>query len=415
MKKKLLVLSLLVFLINCTKAQNVNIPDANFKALLLSDTTINSNQDTAIQVSEALNYTGAIDASNSNIADFTGIEDFGSLTNLNCSYNQLTNLNLSNNTLLTSINCTGNQINSLDVINNTLLLTLDCSNNQLTTLNTVNNPLLTNLTCNNNQIGALNLSSNTALTIIICSGNQMGDLQISNNTLLNTINASFNQISFLDFSSNISLKNLQIQNNLIQNIDFGVIDSIVNLICYNNQLTNMDLSYNTGLISIQCNDNKLKGLNLSSSSSLTELWCYNNELEYLNVQNGNNINFTDFDAQYNPLLTCIMVDSVTFSNANWPLIDPASNFSTFCTALGVRDIEIRTITVFPNPAYYQIKALTEKGIEPKSWSILSGCGTEMIRSTWNGNSISVETLHPGMYILSLQFLEKTINLKFIKG
>ena len=43
-----------------TQAQNVNIPDANFKAALVNNTSINTNMDTDIQITEAAAYNGAI-------------------------------------------------------------------------------------------------------------------------------------------------------------------------------------------------------------------------------------------------------------------------------------------------------------------------------------------------------------------
>ena len=72
--------------------QNVNIPDANFKAYLVGNTAINTNLDTEIQVSEANAFTGSIDCSSLSIADLTGIEEFTDLTILYCGNNQLTEL-----------------------------------------------------------------------------------------------------------------------------------------------------------------------------------------------------------------------------------------------------------------------------------------------------------------------------------
>ena len=40
--------------------QNVNIPDANFKAYLVGNTAINTNGDAEIQVSEATTFNGLI-------------------------------------------------------------------------------------------------------------------------------------------------------------------------------------------------------------------------------------------------------------------------------------------------------------------------------------------------------------------
>ena len=56
--KKLLLVLLALPLIGF--GQNVNIPDANFKAYLVGNTAINTNGDTEIQVSEAAAFNGTI-------------------------------------------------------------------------------------------------------------------------------------------------------------------------------------------------------------------------------------------------------------------------------------------------------------------------------------------------------------------
>ena len=50
--------------------------DTNFKAVLINDSTINTNYDSDITHSEALNFTGIIAAQNSNIGNVEGIEFF---------------------------------------------------------------------------------------------------------------------------------------------------------------------------------------------------------------------------------------------------------------------------------------------------------------------------------------------------
>ena len=92
--------------------QNVNIPDTNFKAYLVGEPSINTNGDTEIQLSEATAFNGAIICDSMNISDLTGIEAFTALTELYCSYNQLTSLNVTQNTALTDLNC-GWNLNSL--------------------------------------------------------------------------------------------------------------------------------------------------------------------------------------------------------------------------------------------------------------------------------------------------------------
>ena len=72
---KKLNLLFLAIAFHCASAQNVNIPDAKFKAALVGNSSINTNGDTEIQVSEAMSYTGesllAYDSAFS-ISDLTG-------------------------------------------------------------------------------------------------------------------------------------------------------------------------------------------------------------------------------------------------------------------------------------------------------------------------------------------------------
>ena len=146
--------------------QNVNIPDANFKAYLVGEPSINTNGDTEIQVSEANAFNGSIFCFNMNISDLTGIEAFTALTTLRCQDNQLT---------------------SIDISNNLALIYFECVNNQLTSLDLSNNLALTDLRCNNNQLTSLDVSQNTALDYLKCSSNQ-----ITNSNIIKFYNKSDN-------------------------------------------------------------------------------------------------------------------------------------------------------------------------------------------------------------------------------
>ncbi len=132
--------------------QNVYIPDANFKAYLVGNTAINTNGDAEIQVSEAATFNDTIDCDNNNIYDLTGIEAFISLNTLSCNYNNLTNLDLSNNIELISVDCAYNQITTIDVSNNNDLIMLSAENNLLSSIDVTNNTQLINLICYSNQL-----------------------------------------------------------------------------------------------------------------------------------------------------------------------------------------------------------------------------------------------------------------------
>ena len=78
MKKKLLTLISIITFAFTLSAQNVNIPDANFKAYLLGRTdSINTDADKQeISISEAQAFNGMIDISSKNITSLVGFEYF---------------------------------------------------------------------------------------------------------------------------------------------------------------------------------------------------------------------------------------------------------------------------------------------------------------------------------------------------
>ena len=96
-----------------------------------------------------LDVSGTYDAVGE-LTSLKGIEYFTSLKRLRCFYNQLTSLDISNNTALTSLSCYSNQLTTLDVSSNTALELLDCDSNQLTSLDISNNTALTLLWCYDN-------------------------------------------------------------------------------------------------------------------------------------------------------------------------------------------------------------------------------------------------------------------------
>ena len=61
---------------------------------------------------------------------------------VNCSNNQLENLDVSANSLLTTLHCLGNSLTNLDITQNSLLGILACGRNQLAKLDISKNPVL---------------------------------------------------------------------------------------------------------------------------------------------------------------------------------------------------------------------------------------------------------------------------------
>ncbi|NOY23471.1 MAG: hypothetical protein GXO70_08175 [Acidobacteria bacterium] len=239
-------------------AQNVTIPDADFKAFLVAN--YDTNGDGEIQVSEAEAVTGTMDtpgdsSSTGSIRDLTGIEAFTELTGLTCSNEQLSSLDISSNTKLTTLRCTTNQLTGLDVQANTALKYIYCHENQISSLNLENNINLLWLYCSDNQLTSLDVSKNTNLERLYCYENLITALDLSANAQLQYLYCRDNQLSSLDLSSNSLLERLY---------------------CSGNQLTSLNIGSNN-LTRFYCYDNLLGSiLDVTACASLTDYVCYGN-------------------------------------------------------------------------------------------------------------------------------------------
>lgn len=110
-------------------------PDEDFRNYMIDYFDIDG--DRRISIAEAARIE-TIDLRNITVASLEGVEYCTALTNLDCSGNQLTALDVSRNTKLEYLICYGNQLSTLDISQNTALTGLVCYNNQLTTLDVSN-------------------------------------------------------------------------------------------------------------------------------------------------------------------------------------------------------------------------------------------------------------------------------------
>ncbi|MCG2611427.1 T9SS type A sorting domain-containing protein [Flavobacterium sp. SM15] len=195
-----------------SNAQNINFPDANFKAKLIS-LGIDANSDGEITQTEA-HAVSNLDVSSSNISDLTGLEFFDNITFFTCNNNLITNLALTNHNELISLSCRNNtQLTSLTISNLPRLFELNCQDNNLVSLSIADFPMLQYIKCYNNQL--------TTLTV--------------------------------------------------QNIH----PSAIELLCYENQITALDLS-NAKFLRLACQSNLFTSIDVSHMNNLTQLFCYDN-------------------------------------------------------------------------------------------------------------------------------------------
>ena len=109
------------------QAGKVSIPDANFEQALI-DSGYDDILDTYVDFLSVLDIT-QLDLSNRSISDFSGLEYFTNLEDLNLSGNSISEIPLVNYTKLTTLNLSGNSFNQLDLSNNSQLSSLNISGN----------------------------------------------------------------------------------------------------------------------------------------------------------------------------------------------------------------------------------------------------------------------------------------------
>ena len=191
--------------ISCNKEDNdpiIEFKDPHVLQALINSYGYDKNGDGRISQKEA-DVVIDINLPNSGIRSFDEISYFHNVKRISLSGNQLTSIDVSNNSLLETLHCKNNLLTTLDVSNNLLLKFLDCNNNQLTTLDVSNNLLLETLHCNNNLLTTLDVSSNVALCTLDISNNQLlTSIDLRNNTNLDRFYCKNNKLTVLDLSKN---------------------------------------------------------------------------------------------------------------------------------------------------------------------------------------------------------------------
>jgi hypothetical protein len=220
---------------------------------------------------------------------------------------------------------------------------LKCNDNQLTSLDVSNNTALEDLICFNNQLTSLDLSNNIALSYLYCSYNQLTSLDITNNIVLVWLNCNYNQLTSLDVTNNIALSYLYCSNNRLTSLDVSGCNALVCLDCTADQLTRLDVSNNTALEDLNCSYNQLTSLDISKNVKL---------LPYIDSPAiGVFLNLS-----YMPTLYEVCVWKMPFPPAGKDdLIDTAGSpnvyFTTDCSTSIQGDCkEKMKIDIYPNPS-----------------------------------------------------------------
>lgn len=263
--------------------------DANFRDYCFNN--FDRNRDGELSIDEIMAVTSINVNSrynNYNITSLQGIERFENLTSLDCSWNQLESLDLSNNTALTYLDCSYNQLVTLDLSYNTALTTLICHTNRIPSLNVSKNAALTHFECGGNRLTSLDVSQNPRLIHLECNANKLNNLDVSKNPKLTYLGCEGNLLMDLDVSKNTALTNLMCHSNLLTSLDVSKNMELTDLFVFENPIASLDVSNHTKLAQLLVTTplmphHTLQSLDVSGCTALVELSCANGSLEKLNV------------------------------------------------------------------------------------------------------------------------------------
>ncbi|MCL7754316.1 T9SS type A sorting domain-containing protein [Polaribacter sp. Z022] len=382
MKKNYSLICLFFIVTHLTFSQSVvNIPDSNFKNYLLEHSSINTNNDSEIQISEAQSFTGKIDIKGSGklesqkVKDLTGLEAFTTLTAIDCSFNGLTQIDVSKNIELIDLHCHNNELSSIDVTKNINLEELECFNNKITSLDVTKNVELVKLWCTNNLLTNIDVTQNTRLRLFEIEENQFTSLDVTKNIQLTT------------------------------------------LVISRNNFTSIDISNNTQLLTFYARANDLKSIDISKNFKLDDIVLVGNDLSFLDMSKHSNT--TRLLAYANANLTCVKVEdeSVTpptcsSTKRNGWCLDDNVIYSETCSTTNINNNEFsKGITLFPNPVNDILQISIQSKEKIKIIEIYNSLGKMILKT--NKDNINTSKLSKGVYWLRIESISNKIAIRSI--
>jgi uncharacterized repeat protein (TIGR02543 family) len=189
-----------------------------------------------------------------------------SLEVLDCSYNRLTSLDVSGCAALVGIKCDNNQIASLDLSGKAELQWIDAADNLLESLGVSDCPALTSIGCRNNRLTTLNLGGCPALQTLFCASNRLCEIDVADNPALTLLRVDDNELTGIDTSGNPLLEALYCSDNRIVSLDAGAgLGTLCEFQCTGNPLTFVKAKLTRGSVVLWADGSGTIGISFSSN------------------------------------------------------------------------------------------------------------------------------------------------------
>ena len=303
---------------------DLTFPDETFREYILKQ--FDENNNSTLSPDERYKVT-EINVNNKNITSLKGIEFFPNLKKLYCANNNLTSLDVSQNTALEHLDCDNNQLTSLQLDDCTNLGTYNCDGNKYSVqvyestriLDPGTLPGNFDISRVRNMKGATKNADGT-MTVNPGEGKVLyeyrlfrdyydhyyviftlnvefipeGSIVINastfpNETFREYISTQFdNGDGILDTAEREAVTEIKVSGGYngekitnLKGIEF--FPNLLYLDCSENNLSSLDVSYNTELMMLLCYQNKLNSLDVTRNPALITLNCNHNSLTSLDV------------------------------------------------------------------------------------------------------------------------------------
>ena len=265
--------------------------DETYKAYLLDN--FDTDKDGKLSPKEVAAIT-EINIKGKGVKSLDGVEyfQFTNLTKLDCSDNELTNLDIITFfTGLEELDCSNNKLaGGLSFTKNKNLRIFKGDNNAFTSLGDFGGKIET-VTASNNQLTGFTLQYSSTLTTLDISNNSLGGdsgFNIHGNSALKNLNISHNNITGLQIWTMVLLENFDCSNNPLKEIataGSGYGSKLLSLNVSNTNLTKLDVSGNTSL----------QSLNVKGCATLPEVFIGTLDPSKMTIEKDDNTKIVEVD------------------------------------------------------------------------------------------------------------------------
>lgn len=200
---------------------------------------------------------------------------------------------------ITQLYCSGNMLSQLNVAGLKNLETLVCNDNNLSMLSLYTNTQLQELSCQRNQLKSLSLQTNKELERLNVAQNPLTTLTLTSAPQLAYINVAQTQMNRFNATNYSDLKVCIAQEGTLSAITLPA--SVEEVYVSKNELQELDLKQNTGLKQLWLSDNQLTNLDLNAQEALEGLVAENNQLKSVGISRATRLTLENFFVAGNAL------------------------------------------------------------------------------------------------------------------